>query len=167
MGDPGVEELKRLLARFDTGLLTTRGGDGHYHSRPMSLQARSLEDGLWFATTEGTAKVADLEADPHCGVVFHDGGRGDTYVSLSGEARLVRDREVVRQQWSESWRPWFPDGPDQQDLVLIHVRPEHAEFVHPHTGKLSVLFTMARRLVTHTREEPAPKVEVDLAPPPS
>ncbi|HEY3452714.1 MAG TPA: pyridoxamine 5'-phosphate oxidase family protein [Myxococcales bacterium] len=167
MPDPGVEELKRLLSHFDTGLLTTRGGDGHFHTRPMALQGRSLDDGLWFATAEGTAKVADLEADPHCGVAFHDGGRGATYVSVSGEATLVRDREVVRRLWSPTWKPWFPDGPEQKDLVLIHVRPEHAEFVHPHTGKLQVLFTMARRLVTHGRQEPAPKVELDLAPQPS
>ncbi|MGC4113739.1 MAG: pyridoxamine 5'-phosphate oxidase family protein [Myxococcales bacterium] len=164
MPDPGIEELRQLLERFDTGLLTTRGGDGHFHTRPMALQARSIEDGLWFATTEGSAKVADLEADPHCGVAFYDKA---TYVSVSGEATLVRDRATVHRLWSASWRPWFPDGPDQEDLVLIHLRPEHAEFVHPHTGRLQVLFTMARRLVTHGRQEPAPKVELDLAPQPS
>ena len=167
MADPGIDELQKLLRHFDTGLLVTRGGDGHFHARPMALHSPSVENGLWFATTEGSAKVADLEVDPHCGVAFHDGGHGATYVSISGQATLVRDRALIRRLWSPAWKPWFPDGPDQADLVLIHVRPEHAEFVHPNSGRLQVLFTMARRLVTHERQEPAPKVELDLAPPPS
>lgn len=163
----GIEELERLLHEFDTGILTTRGGDGHFHSRPMALQTGSVADGLWFATRDGTAKVADLEADPHCAVAFYKGGHDATYVSVSGVGRLVRDRALVRRLWNASWRPWFPDGPEQADLLLIHLRPEHAEFVHPSTGKLKVLFTIAKRLVTHSREEPAPKIEVDLSPEPA
>lgn len=167
MADAGIQELQQLLQQFDTGLLTTRGGDGHFHTRPMALQARSVDEGLWFATQDGTAKVADLATDPHCGVAFYKGGHDATYVSVSGVAELVRDRATIHRMWSASWKPWFPDGPDQRDLVLIRVRPEHAEFVHPHTGRLQVLFTMAKRLVTHSREEPAPKVEIDLSPPPA
>ncbi|MBI5547010.1 MAG: pyridoxamine 5'-phosphate oxidase family protein [Deltaproteobacteria bacterium] len=166
MADAGIEELQQLLQQFDTALLTTRGGDGHFHTRPMALQARSVEDGLWFATSERTAKVADLENDAHCGVALYQGGHTPTYVSVSGTGELVHDRETIRRMWSPSWKAWFPDGPEQSDLVLIRLHPEHAEFVHPRTGKLQVLFTMARRLVTHGRQEPAPKVELDLAPQP-
>ena len=166
MADSGVQELQRLLERFHTGLLTTRGSDGHFHSRPMTIQVRSVEDGLWLATTEGSAKLADPEADPHCGIAFHDGEKGSTYVSVSGTAALVRDRALIRRLFSPEWKPWFPDGPEQVDLVLIHVRPEHVEFMHPRSGRLEVLFTMARRLA-HQPQPPSPKVELDLGAQPS
>lgn len=167
MSDAGYQELQHLLQDFDTGILTTRGGDGHFHSRPMALEKGSLQDGLWFATSEGTAKVADLENDSHCAVAFFKGGHDATYVSVSGSGELIRDRATLHRMWSAAWKPWFPEGPDQHDLVLIRVRLEHAEYVHPHTGRLKVLFTMAKRLLTHSREEPAPKVELDLAPEPT
>ncbi len=158
-----MRELQDLLKNFHTALLTTRGADGHFHSRPMALQRRSIEQGIWFATWEDTAKVADIENDPHCGVTLFSGEYGSTYVSISGTARIVRDREMIHRMWDPSWKPWFPDGPDQGDLVLIRLEPEHAEYVHPATGRLKVLFTMVKRLVTHSREEPAPKRQVEFS----
>jgi len=157
-----LKELQDLLADYDTALLTTRGEDGHFHSRPMALQARSVRDGLWFATWEDTEKVADLESDPHCCVTLYKGRHDSTYISISGNVELIRDKETIRQHWSPSWLPWFPKGPDEERVVLLKVNPEHAEYVHPTTGRLQVLFTMARRLVHRSHEMPAPKHEVDL-----
>lgn len=53
---------------------------------------------------------------------------GSTYASLSGSATIVRDRDRVRALWSESFRPWFPDGPDQRDLALVRVDPQVGEY---------------------------------------
>jgi general stress protein 26 len=131
-----LQELQELVKDFHTALLTTRGEDGHFHTRPMELQRRSLDEGFWFATSENTAKVADIENDEHCGLALFSGERGATYVSISGNAHLVREREIIHRMWDPSWRPWFPDGPDQADLVLIRFDPEHAEYVHPKTGRL-------------------------------
>jgi general stress protein 26 len=157
-----LKELQELLESHDTALLTTRGADGHFHTRPMGLQARAVKDGLWFATWDGSEKVIDLELDPHCGVTLYKGGRDSTYVSLSGQAQIVRDKAEIRRQWSDAWRPWFPNGPDEAQLTLIRFVPDHAEYVHPTTGRMHVLFTAARRLVTRQQEELPQKHDVDL-----
>lgn len=156
------KELAELLGKYDTALLTTRGPDGHFHTRPMAVQARPFEDDLWFATWMDSQKVADLEAEPHCGVSFYGGGRSSTYVSISGMAEVVHDRKKIHELWDPSWKAWFPEGPDSEDLALIRVQPEHAEWVHPTTGKLKVWATMVRRIVTHERVSPAEKKELDL-----
>lgn len=160
-----LKELDELMKDYDTALLTTRGADGHYHTRPMALQKRSITDGLWFATWRDTEKIHDLESHPDCGVALYSGKRSATYVSLSGTGQIVEDRDTIHRMWDLSWKPWFPDGPDTADLVLIRVQPEHVEFVHPQTGRLQVLFTMAKRLLTHERTEPAPKKQLDLPEP--
>jgi general stress protein 26 len=157
-----LRELQDLLKHYKTALLTTIGADGHFHTRPMALQCKDLSQGIWFATSLTSAKVHELQSNPHCAIAFHEREHDSTYVSVSGNAELVKDRAVIHEMWDASWKPWFPDGPDQPDLVLIKVMPEHAEFVHTPSGRLQVLFTMAKRLLTKSRDEPAPKHEIDL-----
>ena len=120
-------KLYKLLASFDNGMLVTFGGDGELRARPMRIAARQQQAGgdLWFAASLDSAKVTELERDDRVAVTL-TGGR--TFVSISGRARLVRSREQVERMWSESWRLWFPDGPNSEDLVLIQLQPTHAEY---------------------------------------
>lgn len=83
-------------------------------------------------------------------------------MSISGLADLVQDRELIHQMWEPSWKAWFPDGPDEDDLVLVRVRPLYAEYVNPKGGRAKVLMTMIRRLITHEHLEPDRKHQVDL-----
>ncbi|WP_373049503.1 pyridoxamine 5'-phosphate oxidase family protein [Vulgatibacter sp.] len=156
-------ELAELLHDYETALFTTRDRNGRFHTRPMAVQRRPFEDYLWFATWRDSAKVDELESDPHCGVAFHAGGRSATYVSISGRAEVVQDRQKIHELWEPSWKGWFPDGPDSKDLVLIKVEPEHAEYVHPKTGRLGVLFAAVTRAVSDNERPPvAEKRELDL-----
>src|SRR4051812_43361627 len=116
-------ELDTLLAHYKTALLTTRGEDGHFHTRPMSMQRHRTGEELWFVTATDTRKSHDLEHDSHCALAFHDGGNSATYVSVSGTAELVRDRDTLRRLWEPEWKAWFPDGPETKDAVLIRFRP--------------------------------------------
>src|SRR6185503_14484125 len=108
--DASFEELRELVSRLDTALLTTLDAEGRFHTRPMQLQ-RSDEDGvLWFATSLESGKIDDLRRDARCGVAFL---HSSTYVSMSGRAEIVRDPQLARELWDASWRAWFPEGPDQ------------------------------------------------------
>jgi len=156
-------EFEALLKDYDTALLTTRGEDGHFHTRPMAV-AKKHKSGsvLWFATWADTRKVQDLEVDPHCSLAFHASEGSATYLSVSGMAEIIRDQRTIHDLWEPGWKPWFPKGPGEQDIVLLRFIPEHAEYVHPAGGKLKVLFSTARALVTKQRPEVAPKKELDL-----
>lgn len=161
--DADRKELAELLRAYDTALLITRDREGHFHARPMAVQRRPFEDDLWFATRLDSRKVEDLQADPACGVAFWKGGHSPTYLSLSGEATVVRDRETIHEMWEPTWKAWFPHGVDDPDLVLLRIRPERAEWVHPTTGRLGVWGAALIRAVRGSeRPEPAEKREFDL-----
>ena len=160
---PGTEqEYADLLGEFETALLVTRGPDGHFHARPMATQQKSRRDGIWFATYGSSDKCREIAADPQVAIAYHEGKRDATYLSISGRAEIVRDRDQIEELWDPSWKPWFPDGPEEEDLVLIHVVPEHAEWVRPAGGRLKVWKTMAKRALTGAREAPGQKKGVDL-----
>ncbi len=54
-------EYERLLSGYKTAILTTRGQDGHYHSRPMAMQEeREAGAEVWFATSRESAKAQEI-----------------------------------------------------------------------------------------------------------
>lgn len=156
-------EYEALLGGYKTAILTTHGPDGHYHSRPMAMQEQHEAGAeLWFATSRATAKVHEIETDAQVSLAFHSGERDPAYLSISGRAEIVQDRLLIHRMWSPGWKAWFPEGPDQEDLVLLRVRVEHAEWMKPEGGKAQVLYTMAKQAVTGRREDVSEKNELDL-----
>src|SRR2546423_12773154 len=101
--------LTTLLSHFDTAMLVTRSAAG-MRARPLTI-AESRDDGaLYFSTAIDSPKVEELEADPHVNVVMQDRRR---FVSLSGTARIVRDRALIARLWRAAWKGWFPEGKDE------------------------------------------------------
>jgi len=134
-----------LLSAFRTAILTTRGADdGHLRARPMAMRQQVRGEEIWFATSWDSNKRRDLEADPQCALVFHDAADGTT-VSVSGTGEVIRDRKLAYELWDPSWARWFPEGPEQRDLALLRVMPEHVERHDGASGRVDVLFTRARR----------------------
>ncbi len=133
-----------LLGEFQTAVLTTRGADGHYHARPMAMRTRVRGEEIWFATTIESKKVRDLEHEPRCALVFFDASGGTT-ISLSGTGEVIRDRKLLRELWDPAWGRWFPGGPEQRNLALLRVIPEHVERHAPDSHKVEVLYSPRRR----------------------
>jgi general stress protein 26 len=123
--DEKRQRLRMLLSQFDTAMLVTRTGGAGMRARPLTI-AESDDDGaMVFSTAIDSPKVHELEADPHVDVVMQDGRR---FVSLSGTARVVRDRALVERLWRPSWKVWFPGGKDDPSLCLLRVEPTEAAY---------------------------------------
>ncbi len=134
-----------LLSGYRTAILTTRGAeDGHLHARPMAMRQQVRGEEIWFATSLASSKCKDLEADARCALVFFDAADGTT-VSVSGRGEVLKDKKLAQELWDPSWVRWFPEGPEQRELALLRVIPEHVERCDGKTGKLEVLFSAARR----------------------
>jgi general stress protein 26 len=143
------EHVRKLLAGFDTAMLVTRTPEGAVRARPLSIAEKTGDGTLYFSTAIESGKVHDLEHDARAAVVLQATGK---YLSLSGEARLQRDRTLIQQLWSEAWRVWFPKGPDDPSLCLVVFEPHEADYwdAAGATG-LKYFFELAKAYVTHTR----------------
>ncbi len=133
-----------LLAAYRTAILTTRGADGHLHSRPMAMRQRVRGEEIWFATRADAKKCRDLAHEPQCALTFTAAGGGPT-ISMSGTGEVLRDRRLARELWDASWARWFPQGPDAPDVALIRVIPEHVERHGPGPGALEILHAVPPR----------------------
>jgi general stress protein 26 len=122
------EKLKVIIKDIDLCMLTTVDEGGYPHSRPMSLNGDVDDQGnLWFFTSSDSHKANEIEHFSKVNVSFAD-TKDQRYVSISGDAELVRDRQKIKQLWNPILKAWFPDGPDQPDLALLKVRVVKAEY---------------------------------------
>jgi general stress protein 26 len=123
------EHLVELIKDFDTAMLVTRTEDDSLRSRPLAIADVSQDgDGegyMYFATAIDSGKVHEVEHDPHVNVVLQDGRR---FVSISGIARVVRDRALIDRLYAEDWKVWFPKGKDDPSLALLEVDATAAEY---------------------------------------
>lgn len=119
--------LRTLLKSLPVAMFNTVAHDGSVVARP--LQALEFdEDGvLWFATGLDSEKATEIRARPHVGLSFAD-HHANRFVSVSGPARLVHDREKIDELWSPAMSVFFPQGKDDPNLVLVRVEIERAEY---------------------------------------
>jgi len=82
---------------------------------------------FWFATSAGSAKVEEIEADPRVGLLFVDTERFN-YVIIRGRARLVSDPDRKMALWDEEWREDWPGGPVDSDYALLSIEGEGGSY---------------------------------------
>jgi general stress protein 26 len=143
------ELLWKLIKNIRFAMFTTRHGNGHLHSRPMTTQNKGLEadESLWFFMSKSGDPVDDLKADPVVNLVYADPSE-DTYVSISGNAAVIEDAAKKAQLWSRMAEAWFPGGPTDPDLALVQVQIVHASYWDVKESKLVQLYEMAKAVVT-------------------
>lgn len=143
------EHLWDLIKDIRFAMFTTRHANGHLHSRPMTTQnsRRDEDDTLWFFMSRSSDPVEDLQREPAVNVAYGDPHK-DAWVSVSGTASVVDDRERKQQLWSKMTEAWFPKGIDDPDLALVKVSITHAEFWHVKESKPVQLFKMAKAAAT-------------------
>ncbi|CAN7584149.1 pyridoxamine 5'-phosphate oxidase family protein [Rhizobacter sp. LjRoot28] len=143
------DTLWELIEDIKFAMFTTRHANGHLHSRPMTTQNSKLDEqtSLWFFVGRDNELVEDIATDPQVNVAYGDPG-SDTWVSVSGEARLVEDRAKKEALWSKMTEAWFPGGIDDPNLGLLEVQITHAHYWDVKDSKLVQLIKMATSAVT-------------------
>jgi len=145
------EQLNRLVKDFDTAMLITRTAEGDLHSRPLAIADQRDDGTLYFATAVESGKVRELAADSHVNVSMQARRR---FVSVTGTARLVDDRTLIDELWSDTWKVWFPKGKEDPSLRILVVDASEAAYWDD-TGLegLRYIFESAKAYVTGTRPD--------------
>jgi len=141
--------LWKMIKNIKFTMFTTRHGNGHLHSRPMTTQNKNLDadESLWFFMSKRGDPVDDLKRDPVVNLVYADTSE-DTYVSVSGTAAMIEDQAKKDQLWSKLAEAWFPGGATDPDLALVQVQIVHANYWDVKESKAVQLFEMAKAAVT-------------------
>ncbi len=154
-----------LVGTIDYAVVTTRAlaeGEGGMHARPMAYRSAEPDGVFWFFTKRNSRKVEELKADPATLVSFAD-PRKQNFVTIGGTSTIVEDRAKVGALWSEIYRAWFPNGPEDPDVVLIRVEAAHAEYWDNPTSAMVYALGYLKAVTTGKPAKPGDVGKADFA----
>ena len=165
--DCAVDRLWSLLGDHNTFMLTThtdRGGSDRLRARPMAGYPRRDERRIWFLAHREGLKDDEIERNPHVGVTFADLSR-QHYVSLSGNAGIEDDVDRKRELWSIAAQAWFPNGPEDEEVILIRVDLDKAEIWDGEASSIVMGVKMASAVAEGEQVEAGTNETIDLRTP--
>lgn len=126
MAEMTLGDIAEKMADIDFCMLVTRDGGSTMTSRPMSNNGDVEYNGdSWFFAYADTAKIRQIEANDAVTLTFAGakrllGGPG-IFVSVDGQAGLVRDKAEFEAHWHAGLDHWFPQGIETPGIILIKV----------------------------------------------
>lgn len=148
--DESVAKLGELIKDVRVAMLTTVEDDGSLRSRPMATQGGEFNGTLWFFTDSTSAKVHEVDHDQHVNVSYAKPD-DQIYVSVSGKARITKNRQKLEELWNPIHKAWFPQGLDDPNLALLEVDVEKAEYWDAPSSKVVQLFGFVKAITTGKR----------------
>jgi general stress protein 26 len=142
-----VKKLRELLKDIKFAMLTTIEEDGTLRSRPMATQQVEFDGDLWFFTNAKAHKVDEVQQHQQVNVSYAQPDK-QKYVSVSGTAKLVRDRAKIEELWNPLFKAWFPQGLEDPDLALLKVSIDKAEYWDSPSSQVVRLAGFLKSVVT-------------------
>jgi general stress protein 26 len=159
--EENLQKLQSLIEDIDFAMLTTVDQDGSLRARPMSTQKAEFNGELWFFTKIDSPKVEEIEKDQHVCAAYASPEK-QHYVSMSGRANVTRDRAKMEELWSPELKAWFPEGLDDPQISLLHVKVEKAEYWDSPNSTIVHLIGLAKAAVTGEEYHPGENEKVNL-----
>lgn len=155
-----LDTLREMVMDIRVAMITTEGTDGTMHSRPMYLQQVDADGDLWFATSGASPLAEQVRDDARVLATFAQPD-DHAFAVIRGTAELVNDRARIEELWNPGMKAWFPEGPSDPDITLVHVRAEHGDYWDAPGGPARMV-KYAAALLTGTRPDGGDRVHLDL-----
>lgn len=122
-----LQDLTKKMADIDFAMLITKTKLGQISARPMSNNGEvDFDADSYYFTWEDSRMTDDIERDQAVGLTFTGNkglfGKPPLFVSVEGEAELVRDKAQFAAHWTPDLDHWFKDGIDTPGVTMIKVR---------------------------------------------
>ncbi|MQA33579.1 pyridoxamine 5'-phosphate oxidase family protein [Modestobacter roseus] len=154
-----TRKVAELLKDERIAALTTTALDGTLMSRPMAMQEVEFDGDLWFFAARDSRKVAQVRERPQVNVATSG---SSSWVSLTGIAVVIDDLAKKQKLWNKAVEAWFPDGPDDADVVLLRVEATSAEYWNSPGGRVASVISFAKAKLTGQAYDGGENERVDL-----
>ena len=126
-----LKQVRAHMKGIDLCMLTTVDGRGVPSSRPMSNNGEVDYDGTsYFFTWKKSRMVREIKKNAQVGLEFVNSTLlKKTFLSVKGKAKLIDDKEKMREHWNKDIEIWFEDGLDTPGIVMIEVKAKFIKFL--------------------------------------
>jgi general stress protein 26 len=119
-------ELATNIQDIYIATMTTLTPDGKLHGRPMATQQVEFDGELWFYSYKDSAKVKEIQENSQIQLGYNKDEK-QTWVDVLGQAEIIEDDAKKKELWYDELKRYFPNGPEDDNVVLIKVKPDEAE----------------------------------------
>lgn len=123
--DSAEKRAWQLINDISFCMLVSRSGD-RLTSRPMSHIAKGEEGRIYILTSTSTDVYDGIRQHSEVLLTLTDGS--SKFVSLSAEASLDDNRGLINRLWNPGAQAFWPEGPDDRDVVAIVLAPGDCEY---------------------------------------
>lgn len=152
-----LDTVRNLVNGASTVMLTSTNEKGGLSSRPMTVQDWADDGSLWFVVDKTSDWIG--EGALNVNVAFAE--NIDGWVSVSGVAFTVDDKDKLEELWDSGVEAWFEDGKDDENAVALRVDLRRAEWWSA-DNKLKQIWQIAKALVTDERPDLGNKGRIDV-----
>ncbi len=123
-GSGAIERIREMVGKADTCFFCTAVAHGQSGAtRPMAVQDVDEQGTLWFLSASDSHKNSELETNPAVRLFFQVSEHAG-FLTLTGRARVSRDRKKIEQLWNPFLKTWFTEGKDDPRITVIAVQPQ-------------------------------------------
>lgn len=95
--------------------------DNQLRSRPMTTCELEEDGFLWFFARINSQLIDDLIGQNNVNISYTDMIK-NLFISIKGQALLVRSKTKIEKLWNPLAKAWFPRGLEDPDLVLVKIQ---------------------------------------------
>ena len=126
-GASDIDHVWKLIEDIPIAMVVTDEGRGqNMRARPMAVRPAREEGAIFFLTDAETRKAEEVRRNQSVCLALSD-IKSQKYVSISGHADMIDDRERVKKYWSVYDKAFWND-PNDPRIRVLRVTPESAEF---------------------------------------
>ncbi|MET0393276.1 MAG: pyridoxamine 5'-phosphate oxidase family protein [Chitinophagaceae bacterium] len=148
------------LAKGNICLFCTYDGN-EIVSRPMDTQDVDADGSMWFMSRKDSIKNMQIGQNNKVYLMYLDTPK-QHYLSLSGAAEIVYDRQKIEELWTPSTKAWFTEGKDDPEISLLMVTPESGHYWDTKNGSLVSLLKIAAAVITGKEMDGSIQGDIEL-----
>lgn len=150
-----IQHFAKLSKDIKFAMLTTICKDDQsLKSRPMTLQDAEFDGYLWFFADRFSKMAHDIEENSKVNLAFAD-IKLNSYLSATGHAEVVIDKQKAKELWSPFYKAWFEQGLDDPKLGLIKVSVESADYWESLSSPIVHLVGFAKAILSGKKVDAA------------
>lgn len=159
--DGNVAKIGEFIKEIDFTMMTTVDEAGELQSRPMSTQKAEFNGDVYFFTYDYSNKIRHIAANPKVNLAYSQPEKMN-FVSLKGDAEMLKDRGKMEELWSPELRAWFPEGLETPGITLIKVSVKTAEYWDSPSSLVSHVVGLVKATITGESPQTGDNVTVEL-----
>lgn len=158
MANEEASKVIGIIKDLRIAMVATHSAD-RLASRPLTLIEATEHGELWFFSTADAAIVQEAEAQGMVNAAFSG---PKEWVSVSGQASVVRDPDKKKELWNSAVETFASEGPESPQTVLLRIDAESAEYWENPGGAASVVAGWVKQKLTGKPAEPGESGTVEL-----